>query len=94
MLSGFFLFGLRLARAAAASGCAGGGPAADKKRSMVFAVVSFTSANGAVGTMRPAPTHLGETGPLSKGVQEGRQALRILHIHGMVVHGKRPREFK
>jgi hypothetical protein len=29
------------------------------------------------------------------GVQElGRQALRILHIHGMEVHRKRPRGFK
>ena len=36
--------------------------------------------------------HLGETGPLSQGVQEGRQALRTRHhIHGMEVHRKRPR---
>jgi hypothetical protein len=36
---------------------------------------------------------LGETGPLRQGVQEGRQALRILHIHalhGVEVHRKRP----
>ena len=26
---------------------------------------------------------LGETGPLSQGVQAGRQALRIRHVHGM-----------
>ena len=30
--------------------------------------------------------HLEETGPLSLGVQEGRMALRILHIHGMEAH--------
>jgi hypothetical protein len=44
--------------------------------------------------------NLGETGPLSQGVQEGRKALRILHIHGMEVRKKKPnipetaREFK
>ena len=38
--------------------------------------------------------YLGETGLLSQGVQEGRQALRILHIHSMEVHRKRPRGFK
>jgi hypothetical protein len=37
---------------------------------------------------------LGETGPLSQGVQVGRKALRIHHIHGMKVRKKRPRGFK
>ena len=39
-------------------------------------------------------SYLGETGPLSQGVQEGRKALRILHIHGMEVRKKKPRRFK
>jgi hypothetical protein len=38
--------------------------------------------------------HLGATGPLSQRVQEGRQALRILHIHGMEARRKRRRGFK
>ena len=33
----------------------------------------------------------GETGPLSQGVQAGRQALRMRHIHGVEVRRKRPR---
>jgi hypothetical protein len=37
---------------------------------------------------------LGETGPLSQGVQVGRNALRIRHINGMEVRKKRPRGFK
>ena len=37
---------------------------------------------------------LGETGPLSQGVQAGRTALRIRHIHGVEVRKKRPRGFK
>ena len=37
---------------------------------------------------------LGATGPLSQGVQEGRQALKIRHIDGMEVRRKRPRGFK
>ena len=37
---------------------------------------------------------LGETGPLSLGVQTGRKALRIPHIHGMEVRKKRSRGFK
>ena len=37
---------------------------------------------------------LGETGPLSQGVQAGRKALRIRHINGMEVRKKRPRGFK
>jgi hypothetical protein len=36
----------------------------------------------------------GETGSLSQGVQEGRKALSILHIHGMETCRKRPRGFK
>ena len=42
----------------------------------------------------PQIPHLGARGPLSQGVQEGRQALGVLHIHGMWVHRKRPRGFK
>ena len=34
------------------------------------------------------------TGPLSKGVQARRKALRIRHKNGMEVHKKRPRGFK
>jgi hypothetical protein len=37
--------------------------------------------------------HLGETGPLSQGGQEGGQALRILRIHGTEVRKKGPRGF-
>jgi hypothetical protein len=36
----------------------------------------------------------GETGPLSQGVQAGRKALIIHHVHGVGVHRKRPRGFK
>jgi hypothetical protein len=35
-----------------------------------------------------------EQGPLSQGVQAGRQARRIRHIHGVEVRKKRPRGFK
>jgi hypothetical protein len=38
--------------------------------------------------------HLGGTGPLSQGVQAGRQALRMLHMHGVGVRKKRPRGVK
>jgi hypothetical protein len=44
--------------------------------------------------MRRSASDLGETGPLSPGVQEGRKALRIRHINGMEVRKKRPRGFK
>ena len=37
---------------------------------------------------------LGEAGPLSRGVQAGRKALRIRHVNGMEVRKKRPRAFK
>ena len=37
---------------------------------------------------------LGETGPLSQGVQARRKTLRIRHINGMEVRKKRPRGFK
>ena len=37
---------------------------------------------------------LGETGPLSQGVQARRKALRIRQINGMEVRKKRPRGFK
>jgi hypothetical protein len=39
-------------------------------------------------------SNLGETGPLSQGVQAGRKALRIHHENGMGVRKKRPRGFK
>jgi hypothetical protein len=39
-------------------------------------------------------TNLGETGPLSQGVQVGRKALRIRNINGMEVRKKRPRGSK
>jgi hypothetical protein len=38
--------------------------------------------------------HLGDTGPLSQGVQAGTKALRTRHINGMKVRKKRPRVFK
>ena len=41
-----------------------------------------------------AASDLGETGPLSQGVQARRKALRIRHINGMEVRKKRPRGFK
>ena len=37
---------------------------------------------------------LGETDPLSQGVQAGKKALRIRHIIGMKVRKKRPTGFK
>ena len=37
---------------------------------------------------------LGETGPLSQGVQARRKALRIRHMNGMEARKKRPRGFK
>ena len=42
----------------------------------------------------PRSRYLGETGPLSQGVQARRKALRIHHIKGMEVRKKRPRGFK
>ena len=38
--------------------------------------------------------HLGETGPLSQGVQACRKAVRVRHINGAEVRKKRPRGFK
>jgi hypothetical protein len=38
--------------------------------------------------------NLGETAPLSQGVQTGRKALIIRHMNGMEVRRKRPRGFK
>ena len=38
-----------------------------------------------------APGRLGETGPLSQGVQARRKALRTPHINGMEARKKRPR---
>ena len=40
------------------------------------------------------PPHLGETGPLSQGVQAHRKALRIRHINCMIVRKKMLRGFK
>jgi hypothetical protein len=37
---------------------------------------------------------LGETGPLSQGVQVRGKVLRIRHINGVEVRKKRPRGFK
>jgi hypothetical protein len=37
------------------------------------------------------PSYLGETGPLSQGVQAGGKAPRIRHINGVEVRKKRPR---
>ena len=37
---------------------------------------------------------LGETGPVSQGVQVGRKAPRIRHINSMEVRKKRPRCYK
>jgi hypothetical protein len=48
----------------------------------------------AAPTARRGCARLGKTGPLSQGVQAGRKALRIRHIHGMEVRKKRPGEFK
>jgi hypothetical protein len=45
----------------------------------------------------PAPSrllNLGETGPLSQGVQAGRKALRTRHTNGMKVRKKMPRGVK
>jgi hypothetical protein len=47
-----------------------------------------------VTKLPPPGVHLGETGPLSQGVQARRKALRIRPIHGMGVRKKRPRGFK
>ena len=45
-------------------------------------------------SVEPGGQRLGETGPLSQGVQAGRKALRIRHINRMEVRKKRPRGFK
>ena len=48
-----------------------------------------------VAKLAPEPLlRLGETGPLSQGVQARRKALRIHHENGMEVRKKRPRGFK
>ena len=43
---------------------------------------------------RPNVEHLGETGPLSQGVQARTKALRTRHLNGMAARKKRPRGFK
>jgi hypothetical protein len=50
--------------------------------------VGHADAGGAVRV------RLGGTGPLSQGVQAGRQALKILHTHGAEVRRKKPRGFE
>ena len=50
------------------------------------------AAHGALNHM--VSVNLGETGPLSQGVQASRKALRICQINGMKVRKKRPRGFK
>ena len=47
-----------------------------------------------VGTCGRRAARLGETGPLSQGVQARRKPLRIRHMNGMEVRKKRPRGFK
>ena len=42
----------------------------------------------------PIVWYLGETGPLSEGVQAGRKAFRIRYINSMEVRKKRHRGFK
>jgi hypothetical protein len=44
--------------------------------------------------MSSEPISLGETGPLSQGVQVRRKALRIRHMNVMEVRKKRTRGFK
>jgi hypothetical protein len=53
-----------------------------------------TESPGSRTVSRFGARHLGETGPLSQGVQAGRKALRIRHINGMEVRKKGPRGFK
>jgi hypothetical protein len=52
--------------------------------------------NPKFGSFRWQSSHLdlGETGPLSQGVQVGRKALRIRHIKCMEVRKTRPRGFE
>jgi hypothetical protein len=51
-----------------------------------------------LGGLDASAPDLGETRPLSQGVQAGSKALRIRHIHGVKmrkeVRRKRPRGFK
>jgi hypothetical protein len=54
---------------------------------------SLAGGGGAVrihgsAAVRPQRGHLGETGPLSQGVQARRKALRMRHINGMEVRKK------
>jgi hypothetical protein len=50
--------------------------------------------SGAFSLSSDTLRNLGETGPLSQGVQARRKVLRIRHINGMEVRKKRPRGFK
>jgi hypothetical protein len=54
----------------------------------------YRTRRGARDLAAEAARDLGETGPLSQGVQAGRKALRIRHINGMEVRKKMPRGFK
>jgi hypothetical protein len=59
-------------------------------------VVAPAAADHDPGHRRPrrVDAHLGETGPLSQGVQARRKALRIRHRNGMEVRKKMPRGSK
>jgi hypothetical protein len=47
-----------------------------------------------LGGAPPIFSHLGETGPLSQGIQACRKTLRIRHINGIEARKKRPRGFR
>ena len=75
-----------------ANGVTGHGQAWKSRRAPIIS----RSSKGMMGTSAQLTTTslLGETGPLSQGVQAGRKALRIRHIDCMEVRKKRPRGFK
>ena len=52
------------------------------------------SAAQAQSSIAAERARLRETGSLSQGVQTGRKALRVRHMHGVEVRKKRPRGFK
>jgi hypothetical protein len=59
-----------------------------------LSVIQKVAAHRAVRVIAHSPANLGETGPLSQGVQARRKALRIRYINGMEVRKRRPRGFK
>ena len=73
-------------------------------RMLAMEAADEAAAEAAGGQLRCAPprqassrstaSNLGETGPLSQGVQARRKALRIRHINGTEVRKKRPTGFK